>query len=89
MKKDDEDVQDAERDRGSREEVAAGNVGNVIVQKCTPSLRWRLPTFDHVLGHRSRGHNVAEQGQAGHDISSSPTQSSQVSIFSGFRDRLY
>ena len=40
-----------ERDGGNREEVADGDVTDVIVQKSTPGLRRRFSRADHVLGH--------------------------------------
>ena len=43
MAEHDEDVQDAKRDCRNDEEVAGGDIGNVIGQKRSPSLRRRLP----------------------------------------------
>jgi hypothetical protein len=61
----DENVQDAEGHGRNREEIASGDVGNVIVQKRPPGLRRRFPSADHVLGHGLFGDAVAQQGQFG------------------------
>ncbi len=58
----DEDVEDTESHGGNGEEVAGGDVGNVIVQKRPPRLRRRFPSADHVLGHGPFGDVVAQQG---------------------------
>ena len=55
-----EDVQDTKRDSGNSEEVAGGDIGNVIGQERSPSLgRW-LSLPDHVFGHGRFGDVVAQ-----------------------------
>ena len=68
----DEDVQDTEGHGRNREEVARGDVGNMIVEKCPPGLRRRFPSADHVLGHGLFGDVVAQQGQFGYDSRCAP-----------------
>ena len=55
-----EDVQDAEGYRGNREEVAGGDVDNMIVQECSPGLGWRFAGADHVFGHGRFGDVVIQ-----------------------------
>ena len=47
----DEDVQDTKGHGRNREEVAGGDLGHVIGEKRSPSLRRRPPGADHILGH--------------------------------------
>ena len=42
---------------------STATVGDVIIQKGTPALRWRLPMPDHVLGHAIVGLGVIGQSQ--------------------------
>jgi hypothetical protein len=59
----DEDVQNAERDRGHGEEVAGSDIGNVVIQKRSPRLGRRFPLADHILGHGLFGDVVAQEKQ--------------------------
>ena len=68
----DEDVQDAKRDCGNSEEVAGGDIGNVIYEERSPSLGWSLSLPDHVFGHGCFSDIVAQQGQFGYDPRCAP-----------------
>ena len=69
----DEDVEDTEGHGRNREEVAGGDVGNVIVQKRPPRLQRRLPPADHVFGHGRFGDFMAQQKQLGEDSGCAPS----------------
>ena len=63
----DEDVEDAKRDCGNREEIAGRNVRNVIIQKRSPSLGRRFSRANHVFGHSCFGDIMPQQGQFRYD----------------------
>ena len=67
MPKDEEDIEDTEGGGGNGEEVAGSDVGDVIGQEGSPSLRRRLPDTNHVLGHGPFGDVVAQQQEFGED----------------------
>jgi hypothetical protein len=47
---DDEDIEQIETDGWNNEEVHGGDIWGMIAQEGSPSLAWRPPPFDHVLG---------------------------------------
>ena len=55
-----EDVQDTKRDCRDGEEVAGGDVGNVIVKECPSGLGRRFAGADHVFGHGRFGDIVIQ-----------------------------
>src|SRR6202011_3585157 len=48
---DDEGIEQVETDSWNNEQVHGGNVWGMIAQEGEPSLAWRSPSFDHVLGN--------------------------------------
>src|ERR1700704_3642448 len=48
---DDEGIEQVETDSWNKEKVHGGNVRRVDTQEGPPSLAWRSPSFDHVLGN--------------------------------------
>jgi len=48
-------------ERGNRKEVDDGRLFHVVLQEGSPRLRWRLPGFDHVLGHSGFSDIIAQQ----------------------------
>ena len=68
----DEDVQDTEGHGRDREEVAGGELGNVIGQERSPGLGRRFPSADHVLGHGPFHDVVVQEGQFGYDPRCAP-----------------
>jgi len=72
MAEHDEDVQDTEGHGGNREEVAGGDIGNVIGQECSPRLRGRFTDTDHVLGHSPFRNVVLQQEQFRQDSRCAP-----------------
>ena len=72
MTKNDKYVQDAKRHCGDCKEIAGGNIGNMIGQKCSPSLGWWFYLPNHVFGHGRFGDFVAQQKQFGQDSGCTP-----------------
>ncbi len=60
MAKYDKAVQNAECRRGYGEEVNGYDVLKMIVEEGSPSLRWRLPVADDVLGDRALRNRIAD-----------------------------
>jgi len=56
MSKDEEDVQDAKGHGRYNEEVHRYDLPDMVLQKCPPSLRRRLPMLHHVLCNRCLRH---------------------------------
>jgi hypothetical protein len=50
----DEGIEQAETDSWNNEQVHGGNIWGMIAQEGEPSLAWRSPSFDHVLGNVNR-----------------------------------
>ncbi len=72
MAKYDETEQDAKRRGPYREEIDRHKVANVVTQKGSPRLRWRLAVADSVLVHSSLRRLVAKESEFGPDSRCSP-----------------
>ena len=60
---DDEGIEQVETDSWNNEQVHGGNVWRVVMQEGPPSLAWRPPPFDHVLGDARLRHLKPELEQ--------------------------
>ena len=49
VRRDKEDVQHAEGPRGDGEEIHGDDILCMIVQECSPGLRWRFSMANHVF----------------------------------------
>ncbi len=72
MPQHDEHVQNPKGDGRHGEEVAGGDVGNVIIQEGSPGWRRWFSWPDHVLGYGVLGDFVTEQQQFGQDSGRAP-----------------
>ena len=63
----DKEAQDTSGHGRDREELAGGDVADVIAQEPSPGMGRRFPSAHHVLGHGLFDDIVAEQGQFGYN----------------------
>ena len=65
MTQHDEDVEYLKRNGWNGEEVAGCDIGNVVLQECSPCLRRGFSLSDHVFGHGTFRRFIAQQKQLG------------------------
>ncbi len=78
MRKNEEDVENAERDYWNGEEINRDELLGVVFQKCAPRLRGRVWMPDHVLGNSRLGDIDSKFEQFAMNSRSSPKR--QLSI---------
>ncbi len=73
MSKNDEAEQQPERDSRYNEEIACGRAVHVVLEECSPGLRWwPWTSLDHVLGDCGFRHVIAKESKLGLDPRRSP-----------------
>ncbi len=75
-----EDKEDSERYGWYYEEVGRNQLCDVMVEEGAPSLRWRLPSVHHVLGHSRLGKREPKFGQLAVHSRCAPKRICQVHL---------